>query len=133
MEAWRDIPGYEGRYQASDLGRVRSVDRRVRLVVHGVETTRLARGQMLRPGPTQSGHLTVALGKGNSQSVHALVLLTFVGPAPEDHEALHLNHTPADNRLTNLKWGTRGENIAMDHEVGVRKVHPNFIGARWRK
>lgn len=132
MENWRDIPGYEGRYQVSDLGNVRSVDRYVRLVAHGVETKRLARGKILRPGRTTSGHLTVALGRGNSQGVHALVVRAFVGPRPDGHEVLHLDHNPENNTLENLRYGNRGENVAMDYAVGVRKVHPNFIGARWR-
>lgn len=131
-ENWKDVPGYEGRYQVSDLGNVRSVDRRVRLVAHGKETTRHSPGCVLRPGTAQSGHLTVALGKGNSQWVHRLVMLAFVGPCPEGCEVLHLDHRPTNNTLANLKYGTRGENVAMDYVVGVRKVHPNFIGARWR-
>lgn len=131
-ENWKDIPGYEGRYQVSDLGRVRSVDRRVRLVAHGIETTRLARGQMLRPGGRQSGHLTVALGRGNSQSVHVLVMLAFEGPCPDGHEVLHEDHDPTNNRRTNLRYGTRSENMKMDYAAGTRRVHPNFIGARWR-
>ncbi|RQT43146.1 hypothetical protein DF046_36835 [Burkholderia cepacia] len=131
-EQWRDIPGFEGRYQVSDMGRVRSLDRRVRVVPHGIETTRLVRGRILKPGPSKSGHLSVVLGRGNTRSVHALVMLAFEGPCPEGMEVLHLNHTPSDNRRTNLKYGTRGENVAMDHAAGTRKVHPNFIGARWR-
>lgn len=131
-EIWKDIPGYEGRYQASNQGRVRSVDRRVRLVVHGIETTRFAKGQILRPGPCQSRHLSVAVGKGNSKHVHALVALAFYGPPPPGHEVLHLNHDPKDNRVKNLRYGTRGENIAMDYAVGTRKVNPKLIGARWR-
>lgn len=132
MEAWRDIPGFEGRYQVSDQGSVRSVDHRVRLVAHGVETTRLVRGRILRPGPSTSGHLSVVLGRGNTRAVHVLVMLAFEGPCPEGMEVLHRNHTPSDNRFANLKYGTRGENIAMDHAAGTRRVHPNFIGARWR-
>jgi hypothetical protein len=64
--------------------------------------------------------------------VHRLVLLAFVGPCPAGHEVLHLNHQPADNRLENLRYGTRSENIAMDWAVGTRRMHPNTIGARWR-
>lgn len=132
MEQWKDIPGYEGRYQVSDQGRVRSLDRFVRLVAHGVETKRLARGKVLRPAPSPSGHLCVSLGRGSTKQVHALVALAFIGPRPENHEVLHLDHNPANNALTNLRYGTRAENVKMDYEVGVRKVHPNFIGARWR-
>lgn len=119
-EIWKDIPGYEGRYQASDQGRVRSVDHRVRLVAQGVETTRLVPSKILSPGRGQSGHVSVALSKGNSKMVHAIVLQTFVGPAPAGHETLHLNHTPSDNRLSNLRYGTRSENLKMDYANGSR-------------
>lgn len=132
MEHWKDIPGYEGRYQVSDQGRVRSVDHRVRLVAHGVETTRLVRGRVLRPGAQREGHVTVALGKGNSRLVHQLVLETFVGPRPKGQECLHLNHKPADNRLRNLRYGSRSENIAMDYVAGSRVVLPQLV-RRWNR
>lgn len=133
MEIWKDIPGHEGRYQVSDLGNVRSVDHRVRLVTRQAgETTRRVPGKLLRPGPSRSGHLSVAIGKGNSRMVHQLVMLAFVGPCPARHEVLHLNHNPADNRLVNLRYGTRSENLRMDYEAGTRVVHPAFIGSRWR-
>jgi hypothetical protein len=68
----------------------------------------------------KSGHLSVAIGKGNSRQVHQLVLEAFVGPCPEGYEVLHLNHEPSDNRLVNLKYGTRSENVRMDYAVGAR-------------
>lgn len=132
MEQWKDIPGYEGRYQVSDFGNVRSVDRHVRLSTLQGATQRLARGKTLRSAPNASGHLSVVLGRGNTRNVHALVALTFLGPRPDKHEVLHIDSNPANNALTNLRYGTRGENLAMDYAIGVRKVHPNFIGARWR-
>jgi len=98
METWKVIPGYEGQYEVSDRGRVRSFRRG-------------ANPRVLKPGRMPSGHLSVALGRKNSQCVHKLVLLAFVGAAPNRHECRHLNGNPADNRLENLCWGTRRENI----------------------
>lgn len=111
-EIWKDIPGYEGRYQASDAGRVRSVDRHVRLVTpQAGETRRLALGKVLKPGKSGPyGHRTVALGRGNSQSVHALVALAFLGPRPSGYDVAHLNGDGSDNRLANLAYVTRREN-----------------------
>lgn len=132
-ENWLPVPGYEGAYEVSDLGYVRSLERRVRLVTRQAgETTRLVRERILRPGSTRSGHVSVAIGKGNSRLVHQLVLEAFIGPRPEDCEVLHLNHDPADNRLVNLKYGTRSENLKMDYAAGTRAVPPAFIGSRWR-
>lgn len=132
MERWRAIVGFEGRYEVSDQGRVRSLDHFVRIVRHGVEDERPVKGRVLRPGRMKSGHVSVAIGKGNSRLVHQLVLEAFVGPCPAGQESLHRNHTPSDNRLLNLFYGTRSENLRMDYAVGRRRVHPNFIGARWR-
>jgi hypothetical protein len=131
-ERWLPVVGAEGRYEVSDLGNVRSVDHRVRLVCHGVETTRQVHGRKLRPAPSRSGHLSAVIGKGNTRLVHQLVLEAFVGPRPVGFETLHLNHQPADNRLENLVWGPRSENLRMDWAAGRRVVPANFIGARWR-
>ena len=98
MEVWKLVPEYDGKYEVSDQGRVRSFQR-------------YPQGRILRPGRMPSGHLSVALGRGNSQCVHKLVLLAFVGATPAKHECRHLNGDPADNRLENLCWGTRSENI----------------------
>jgi hypothetical protein len=122
MEIWKDIPGHEGQYQVSDMGRVKSIPRRVRLVASGVETTRQVSERILRPGKNTSGHVTVALGFGNSRQVHQLVLEAFIGPRPERHEVLHLNHIPDDNRLVNLKYGTRSENLRTAYAAGKRGV-----------
>lgn len=97
MEVWKLVPGYDGKYEVSDQGQIRSYQRR-------------PEGCILRPGRMPGGHLSVALGRGNSQCVHKLVLLAFVGEAPDKHECLHMNGNPADNRLSNLRWGTRSEN-----------------------
>lgn len=98
MEIWKDVPCYEGLYAVSDAGNVMSFARR-------------AEGKLLRPGTMPMGHQSVALGRGNSHCLHKLVLLAFVGPPPPKHECRHLNGIPSDNRLVNLCWGTRSENI----------------------
>ena len=110
-ERWKPIPGYEGQYEVSDQGRVRSSTRLVMCegTVKGSYFS-VKQGRILKPGRMPAGHLSVALGRRNSQCVHRLVLLAFVGPAPAGCECLHTNGNPADNRLINLRWGTRSEN-----------------------
>ena len=119
MTNWKDVPGHEGSYQVSDAGDVRSLDRDVFFAASHKSRAyaRSTKGRMLRPGRMSSGHVSVALGRNNSRCVHELVLLAFVGPPPEGHECRHLNGNPADNRLENLRWGTRSENIrdAVSH------------------
>jgi hypothetical protein len=112
MEIWKDVPGYEGQYQVSNEGRVRSLDREIEQMSRwGSPYRRKVDGVILRPGRMPAGHMSVSLGRFNSQCVHKLVLLAFVGTAPDGHECLHENGDPADNRLENLRWGSRADNI----------------------
>lgn len=117
-ETWCDIPGFSG-YQASDAGRIRSTDR---MLEDRLGRKRFKKGVMLRPAPSASGHLSVVLGrKVGTKSVHTLVLSTFVGPRPKGLDILHLNHNPGDNRVSNLKYGTRTENLNHDYATGARR------------
>ena len=110
-EQWRDIPGFEGAYQVSDLGRVRSLDRRVR---HSEgRHMYFLRGRILHPSLTPKGYFQVNLGRAKKMKVHAPVMLTFIGPYPKGLEIRHLNGIPGDNRLVNLEYGTRSRN-ALD-------------------
>ena len=134
-EIWKDIPGYEGRYQASNMGRIRSLDRLVRGVCHhtGKEFYRKAKGKILRPGRyCKCGHVSVVLGHGAAGSpVHRLIMKTFAGEAPEGMEVLHKNGDPTDNRLENLRYGTRTENILDVYRQGKkwRKLSPDDVQA----
>jgi hypothetical protein len=111
-ETWKPVVGHEAAYEVSDHGRVRSLARRVRLVTRQAgETTRSVPPRILRPGANKSGHLSVAIGRRNNRLVHQLVLEAFVGPRPEGYEVLHCNGDPTDNRLSNLRYGTRSENL----------------------
>ena len=112
-EVWKDIPGYEGRYQASTHGRIRSVDRVMyRKDGHGGYSEWNYKGKLLKSRPKESGHLNVCLGIGNTKKVHRLVLEAFVGPCPSGLECLHADGDPTNNRIENLRWGTRLENRA---------------------
>lgn len=109
-ERWKSIPGYEGIYEVSDLGRVR----RLTFDNHHVRN-RPIEPRILRSWLTKHGYARVALsknGKSTSPHVHRLVLIAFVGPPPEGYEAAHLNGDRADSRLCNLAWKTRKDNHA---------------------
>lgn len=117
IEVWKPVVGYEGRYDVSDLGRVRSLDRveeYLRQDQYSGRTLvirRFHRGRLLRAGRTASGHLSVVLGRGQTKQVHVLVLEAFVGPCPEGLECCHHDDDPSNNRLGNLRWGTRSDNL----------------------
>jgi hypothetical protein len=112
-EEWRTIPGHEGFYEVSDHGRLRGVDRHVEVFDRRCTKPRrfFRPGKLLKPTLTKSGHLDARLGLRARGLVHNLVLEAFVGPCPEGMEACHLNDVPDDNRLANLRWGTRSDNM----------------------
>jgi hypothetical protein len=64
------------------------------------------------------------------KNVHALVAKTFIGKKPKGKEVLHKNHKPEDNRPSNLKYGTRSENVRMMIDSGRFNPVVNFKGAR---
>lgn len=114
-EVWRPVPGFEGAYEASSFGRIRSLERKAR-------NGRLWPGVMLKACQHPNGHLQVTLSLHNSkgrQWVHRLVLLSFLGPAPAGMEAIHRNGDPQDNHLDNLEWGTRARNVRDQVRHGV--------------
>lgn len=116
IEEWRGVAGFEDAYEVSNLGRVRSIDRieiwRRTILGKFIETERRLAGKILKPSKKKAGHRWVSLGRGNRVYVHHLVLRAFVGPAPVGTESLHWDDDPCNNELTNLRWGTRAENIA---------------------
>lgn len=118
-EIWRDIPGYEGRYQASTLGRIRSLDRYVRCGIGGAGV-RLHKGRILSPGVGGSDpYQRVKLGAdAPNTTVHGLVAAAFLGPRPTGHEVLHLDGDPLNNRVSNLTYGLRAEKVPIAYRGG---------------
>ena len=121
-ELWRDIPGYEGSYQVSSLGRVRSLPRVVPVYdsVRQVVYARPCQGKILRQSVCdKAGHVSVHLGKYcRGIPVHQLVMLAFRGWPPPGMEAMHLNGNPTDNRLENLQYGTHSRNMIDMYRLG---------------
>lgn len=123
-ENWLPIKDFDGLYEVSDLGRVRSVDR---LVPHGVGNRygigpdgrmRHRRGRVIVAKAAKTGHQRLTLSKmgiHTTHSVHVLVKHTFDGPVPPGRIVCHDNGNASDNRLENLYWGTHEQN-ALDKE-----------------
>lgn len=113
-EIWKAIPGYEGFYEVSDHGRIRS------LAVGRNRKT----GQVLNPAADTKGyrHLSLSMnGVVKFHKVHRLVLAAFRGPS--DLDGLHGDGNPDNNSLSNLRWGTVQENSAdrVRHGTGRNK------------
>ncbi|WP_415649087.1 NUMOD4 motif-containing HNH endonuclease [Rhodococcus pyridinivorans] len=109
-EIWKPVVGYEGYYEVSNKGRVRSVSRIIRLSSGG---TRTVASRTLKPFGSKYGHLALKLsrdGEVKNCRVHRMVLEAFVGPCPDGMEGCHNNGIADDNRLENLRWDTSSEN-----------------------
>ena len=125
-EVWKDIPYYEGLYEASNMGRVRSVDREVRHPRGGVH---VIKGKVLKSGVAGGGYLQVVLYKdGNSRAfkVHRLVYAAFCGEIPNGYDVNHIDECKTNNRLDNLNLMTRKENNNWGtHNQRVAKANTN--------
>lgn len=109
-EEWRPVPGYEGIYEVSSLGRVRSLPRE-RICKNGV--VKKLKGKFLRQSESAGGYLKVGLWDergGRTFHVHKVVMLGFVGEPPHGLEVRHLDGNNKNNTLDNLKYGTCSEN-----------------------
>ena len=123
-EAWLPVIGYVGLYEVSDFGQLRSVDgRRLR-------DGRTYKGRILKQvragGVRGFRYLSVALSNGEAEtlSVHRLVLEAFVGQCPTGMEGCHNDGNTANNRLSNLRWGTHSANLLDRRLHGTAKTNP---------
>lgn len=129
-EEWRDISGWEGYYQVSNQGQVRSVGRSI--VTHNGTRTRWVPPRMLRLATSGNskqrangkGYAAACLARNSEkifQRVNRLVLIAFVGLDAELPLACHRNGDSNDNRLSNLYWGTHRDNAIDSINHGVNQ------------
>ncbi|WP_078336616.1 HNH endonuclease signature motif containing protein [Mycobacteroides franklinii] len=128
IEQWRpvSIPQYSHLYLVSDHGRVWVHGRDVYCGHPGAAPIRRP-GHFLKPNPVgrQRTHLSVALtadGQCRHFKVHRLVMGAFVGPCPEGLEVLHWDDNPRNNKLTNLRYGTRSQNVKDQVRNGIHHL-----------
>lgn len=126
-EIWKDIPGYEGSYQVSNLGRVRSLNYN-----HTGEI------KLLKQGTDKKGYKRVSLyknGKEKKYPVHRLVAITFISNPNNYKEVNHKDEDKSNNNVNNLEWCTREYNInygtAMKRSSESKKGEKNpFYGKK---
>lgn len=124
VERWREIPGHPG-YEASDAGRVRSVDR---VLGDGRRWVgRVLKQQIDRGGYNQVSLATGSRGRFRKAGVHRLVADAFLGPPQtEGHQVAHGDGVRRNNHLCNLRWATAREN-AEDRDRHGTTAHPKGV------
>lgn len=113
-EIWCPIPGYED-YEASNLGRIRSVDRWNYFGKH----RRWLFGRVLKSRVSGRSRYAEVNLLGHSFAVHQLVMLAWMGPPPEGMQVCHNERGHLDNRLDNLRYDTRPANEADKEKHGT--------------
>ena len=119
MEIWKDIPNYEGYYQASNLGRIKSL-----LFQNNLNNKKYKREKILKPKVTKDNCSRVELwkdGKHKTYLTYRLVALTFLGKPKEGMTVNHKDGNRLNNNIDNLEWCTRKENIQHAYRTGLYK------------
>jgi hypothetical protein len=122
-EIWKDIPGYEGKYQVSNLGNVKSLN-----------YNHTKKERVLKLGKNPGGYLMIVLCKENkkqTKTIHQLVAITFLNHIPCGPELVinHKNFNKLDNRVENLEIVTNRENTNRKHLKSTSK----YVGVCWDK
>lgn len=103
-EIWKDIEGYEGLYQVSNQGNVRSLERIDSL-------GRLVKGKILKPWISKNGYIMIKLGRSHRHLlVHRLVAIAFIPNPYNKPQVDHINGDRSNNSVSNLRWVTQTEN-----------------------
>ncbi len=134
-EKWKDIKGYEGLYQVSNLGRVKSLERRV--VVDSKGNTKLFKQRIKKQTPflKNKKYLMTVLYKNNHglpHQIHRLVAEAFI-PNPQNLPCVnHKDYNPTNNCVDNLEWVTHQQNSLYSSEnyslAGVKKSDKKYGG-----
>lgn len=123
-EVWKDIVGYEGRYQVSNIGRIKSLQE------WNVNKGKFRyRERIMSPTDNGNGYLIVSLKNGNKRKnyyVHRLVATAFVSNPRNVNYINHLDYNKTNNVFSNLEWTTQKENIRYSAER-MRKPHRNKL------
>jgi hypothetical protein len=133
IEIWKDIPGYEGLYQCSSLGRVKSVSR---FLFNGHAYYK-SKEIILKPHKDRKGYFQVALHKNGQKTfmVHKLIAFSFLDHTPCKMEKVinHINSITTDNRVINLEITTNRRNISIGKNLNKNNyTGTTFDNGKWK-
>lgn len=124
MEQWKDVTGYEGLYEISNCGVVKSIDRLVFQVMNGIRKTFNYKGKILAQEITNRNYLRVTLSKNNEQkrySVHRLVATAFLENPNNFQQVNHKDGNTVNNSVENLEWCTQSMNQKHAFDTGLQE------------
>lgn len=140
-EEWRDITGFEGSYQVSNMGRVKSLTRKIKIELPSGKTyQRTSIGRILRQKKDKDGYLLVGLGKNATKKVHRLVAESFVYNTNGFPIVNHKDENKVNNQADNLEWctvnynnnyGNRKDKSAKGHKKAVLQLDKNEMVISW--
>lgn len=122
MEIWKDIPGYVGQYQVSNLGNVKSLERQVK---DHLGITRTIKPCILKQRNSHKGYRVVSLtqnAKDKNFLVHRLVGMAFIENPENKPQINHIDGNKQNNCVENLEWCTNSENQKHAYKLGLNKV-----------
>lgn len=123
-EIWEPIKNFEGLYEVSNIGRVRSLDK----IIKKWDGHRLLKGRILKPSSSKSGYQKIILtGKNKYKKtmlVHRLVALHFIDNPENFLQVNHIDGVKNNNTVHNLEWVTASENVQHSFDTGLKKPSP---------
>lgn len=123
QEIWKDIEEFRGKYQVSNIGRIRSLDR---LNIYKNGSKRIEKGKILSLSHNKLGYIQVLLHKENkrySRRVHRLVAQAFISNPNNYNEINHIDGNKENNKTDNLQWCNRTQNVRHAINTGLRKKY----------
>jgi hypothetical protein len=127
IEIWKDIKGYEGLYQVSNKGNVKSLNR---ITINSLGYKRKLKGKYKLQRNIKGYSYTTLHKKGirNSYGVHRLVAISFIENKKNKPQINHINGNKKDNRVENLEWCNASENQLHNYRKLNRKISRAFLG-----